>query len=95
MKTLRILIVERTVGRDGSGNNGAEIITAAVVVEASVAAAKKVLHDPRLCFLDVDVTNGKTFKVSEFSNASVCLLFLFRGHHKNSCLLTCHRTLHS
>jgi hypothetical protein len=42
-----------------------EIVTAAVVVEASVAATMKVLHEALdFAFLDVDVTNGKTFEVA-------------------------------
>jgi two-component SAPR family response regulator len=43
-----------------------EIVTAAVVVEASVAATKEVLHEALdFAFLDVDVTNGKTFEIAK------------------------------
>jgi DNA-binding LytR/AlgR family response regulator len=43
-----------------------EFVTATVVVEASVAATKKVLHEGLdFAFLDVDVTNGKTFEVAQ------------------------------
>jgi hypothetical protein len=36
------------------------------VVEGSVAATKKVLNDPLdFAFLDVDVTNGKTFEIAQ------------------------------
>ncbi|MFZ3327763.1 MAG: hypothetical protein WA231_18600 [Methylocella sp.] len=41
----------------------AEIVTAAGVVEASVAATRKVLHEAHdFAFFDVDLTNGKTFE---------------------------------
>jgi hypothetical protein len=44
----------------------AEIVTAAIVVEASVAATRKVLHEALdFAFLDVDVTDGKTFEVAQ------------------------------
>src|ERR1700730_2862018 len=67
-----------------------EIVTAAVVVEASVAATKKVLHEALdFAFLDVDVTNGKTFEVAQILERKRCLLFLFRARRKNSCLPTC------
>ena len=42
-----------------------EVVTATVVVEASVAATKKALHGALdFAFLDVEVTNGKTFEVA-------------------------------
>jgi two-component SAPR family response regulator len=42
------------------------IVTSVVVVEASVAATKKVLHEALdFAFLDVDVTNGKTFEIAK------------------------------
>ena len=67
------------------------IVTSVVVVEASVAANQEGLHEALdFAFLDVDVTNGKTFEIAQrFSNASVCRLFLFRVRRKNSCLPTC------
>jgi hypothetical protein len=44
----------------------AGIVAATVMVEASVAAAKKVLHEAvDFAFLDVDVTNGKTFEIAQ------------------------------
>ena len=67
MKTLCILIVEDEpmVAMDLE-MMVTEIVTAAVVVEASVAAAKKVLQQPLdFAFLDVDVTNGKTFEAAQ------------------------------
>jgi hypothetical protein len=92
MKTLRILIVEDEpmVAMDLE-MVVAGIVTAAVVVEASVAATKEVLHQALdFAFLDVDVINGKTYEIAHrFSSASVCRLFIFRARRKNSCLLTC------
>jgi hypothetical protein len=42
-----------------------EVISATVVVETSVAGSKKVLDKSLdFVFLDVDVTNGKTFDVA-------------------------------
>lgn len=42
-------------------------VSAAILVEVSVAATKKVLHQDDLdfAFLDVDVTNGKTFELAQ------------------------------
>ena len=43
-----------------------DIVPATVVVEGSVAATKEVLHEALdFAFLDVDVTNGKTFEIAE------------------------------
>jgi DNA-binding LytR/AlgR family response regulator len=44
-----------------------DFVSAAIVVEVSVAATKKVLHQDDLdfAFLDVDVTNGKTFELAQ------------------------------
>jgi len=88
MKTLRILIVEDEpmVAMDLE-----MVVAGTVVVEASVAATKEVLHQALdFAFLDVDVINGKTYEIAHrFSSASVCRLFLFRARRKNSCLLTC------
>jgi DNA-binding LytR/AlgR family response regulator len=67
MKTFRILIVEDEplVAADLE-SIVTEIVTATVMVEASVAATKKVLHDVvDFAFLDVDVTNGKTFEIAQ------------------------------
>ena len=67
MKTLRILIVEDEplVAADLE-MMVTEIVPATVVVEASVAATKKVLHEALdFAFLDVDVTNGKTFEIAQ------------------------------
>ena len=68
MKTLRILIVEdEPLVAMALEMMITEIVTAAVVVEASVAATKEVLHEALdFAFLDVDVTNGKTFEVTQF-----------------------------
>ena len=67
MKTLHILIVEdEPLVAMALEMMITEIVTAAVVVEASVAATKKVLHEALdFAFLDVDVTNGKTFEVAQ------------------------------
>ena len=43
-----------------------EIVDAAIIVKASIAGTKKVLDQPLdFAFLDVDVTNGKTFEVAQ------------------------------
>jgi hypothetical protein len=43
----------------------AEIVTAAVVIEASVAATRKDLHEALdFAFFDVDVTNGKALRAA-------------------------------
>ena len=67
MKMLRILIVEDEplVAMDLE-IMVLKIVTATVVVEPSVAATKKVLHEALdFAFLDVEVTNGKTFEVAQ------------------------------
>jgi CheY-like chemotaxis protein len=67
MKTLRILIVEDEplVAMDLEAMV-AKIVTATVVVEPSVAATKQVLHEAvDFAFLDVEVTNGKTFEIAQ------------------------------
>ena len=67
MKTLHILIVEdEPLVAMGLEMMVTEIVTAAVVVEASVAATKEILHQALdFAFLDIDVTNGKTFEVAQ------------------------------
>ena len=67
MKTLRILIAEgEPLVAIPLEMVVTEIVTAAVVVEAPVAAAKKILHDLLdFAFLDVNVTDGKTFEVAQ------------------------------
>src|SRR2546422_900303 len=67
MKIFRILIVEdepwivmdlETIITD--------LVTATVVVERSVGATKEVLHEALdFAFLDVEVTNGKTFEIAQ------------------------------
>jgi CheY-like chemotaxis protein len=67
MKTLLILIVEDEpwIALDLE-ILVTDIVTATVVVEPSIAATKKVLHEALdFAFLDVDVTNGKTFEVAQ------------------------------
>jgi DNA-binding LytR/AlgR family response regulator len=56
-----------------------DFVSAAIVVEVSVAATKKVLHQDDLdfAFLDVDVTNGKTFELAQILGRSMCLSFCF------------------
>jgi DNA-binding response OmpR family regulator len=66
MKTLHILIVEDEpwIAMDLEMII-IESVTATVVVEGSVAGTKEVLHEALdFAFLDVDVTNGKTFEIA-------------------------------
>ena len=67
MKILRILIVESEMSLAMDLEMMIqEIASATFVTEASVGAAKKVLHeDLDFAFLDVDVTKGKTFEIAE------------------------------
>jgi DNA-binding LytR/AlgR family response regulator len=67
MKTLRVLIVEdEPIVAMDLETIVTETVAAAVVIKASVAGAKKVLDGPvDFAFLDVDVTNGKTFEVAQ------------------------------
>ncbi len=65
MKTLHILIVEDEpwVAMDLEMII-IKIVTATVLIEGSVAATKEALHEALdFAFLDVDVTNGKTFEM--------------------------------
>jgi CheY-like chemotaxis protein len=67
MKILHILIVEDEVlvAMDLE-MMVAEIVTATFVTEGSVAATKNALHqDLDFAFLDVDVTNGKTYEIAQ------------------------------
>jgi DNA-binding LytR/AlgR family response regulator len=67
MKILHILIVEDEplVALDLEAMI-IEIVTATVVVEGSVAATKEILHEALdFAFLDVDVTDGKTFEIAQ------------------------------
>ena len=50
-----------------------EVVTATVVIERSAAAAKKGLDEILdFAFLDVDVTNGKTFEIAKpYSQAQI------------------------
>ncbi len=66
MKTLHILIVEDEpwVAMDLEMII-IKIVTATVVIEGSIAATKEALHEALdFAFLDVDVTNGKTFEIA-------------------------------
>jgi CheY-like chemotaxis protein len=66
MKILHILIVEdeALIAMDLQ-QIIEDIVTATFVTEATVAATKKALHqDLDFAFLDVDVTNGKTFEIA-------------------------------
>jgi CheY-like chemotaxis protein len=67
MKTLHILIVEdEPLVAINLEIMVARIVTATVLVEPSVEATKKVLHEALdFAFLDVEVTNGKTFEVAQ------------------------------
>jgi CheY-like chemotaxis protein len=53
-------------------------VTATVVVEKSAAATKKILHEALdFAFLDVDVTNGKTFEIAHIlENKHVPFVFV-------------------
>jgi hypothetical protein len=66
MERLNVLIVEDEVFATIDLIDAIHSITpAAVVTKASVADTKSVLHLPfDFAFLDVDVTNGKTFEVA-------------------------------
>jgi two-component SAPR family response regulator len=67
MKLLRILIAESEMSLAMDLEMMIEkIASATFVTEASVGAAKKVLHEAiDFAFLDVDVTKGKTFEIAE------------------------------
>jgi two-component SAPR family response regulator len=66
MKILHILIVEdEMMVAMNLEMMITEFVQATVIVEASVAGTKKVLHeDLDFAFLDIDVTNGKTFEIA-------------------------------
>jgi CheY-like chemotaxis protein len=67
MKTFRILIVEDEpwIAMDLE-TIIIELVTATVVVEESIAATKEALHEALdFAFLDVEVTNGKTFEIAQ------------------------------
>lgn len=67
MKILHILIVEdeALVALDLE-NMIMEIVEADIVIEATIAGTKKVLHEALdFAFVDVDVTNGKTFEIAQ------------------------------
>jgi DNA-binding LytR/AlgR family response regulator len=67
MKKLRVLIVEDEilVVIDLEAII-AEISPAIIIVKTSVASTKRVLNDPfDFAFLDVDVTNGKTYELAQ------------------------------
>src|ERR1700730_17180470 len=67
MTTLHILIVEdeMMVALDLE-TMITDLVQATVVIEASVAGTKKVLNeDIDFAFLDIDVTNGKTFEIAK------------------------------
>jgi CheY-like chemotaxis protein len=66
MKILHILIVEdEMIVAMNLETMITDLVQATVVIEASVAATKKVLHeDIDFAFLDIDVTNGKTFEIA-------------------------------
>jgi DNA-binding LytR/AlgR family response regulator len=66
MRKLRILIVEdEIISAMDLQAAIAEIAAATVIIKTSVASTVKVLREPfDLVFLDIDVTNGKTFEVA-------------------------------
>jgi DNA-binding LytR/AlgR family response regulator len=66
MKTLNILIVEdEMLVALYLEEMIATIVPAVIMVEWSVAEAKKALDDLDFAFLDVDVTNGKTYELAQ------------------------------
>lgn len=67
MKTLRILIVEdEPLVAAELEIMVTEIAPAIIMVEASVAATMKMLHEALdFAFLDVNVTDGKTFEIAQ------------------------------
>jgi CheY-like chemotaxis protein len=65
MKMLRILIVEDESLIALSLEDMIERVAPAfVLIAGSVAAAKKILDDLDFAFLDIDVTNGKTYEIA-------------------------------
>jgi DNA-binding LytR/AlgR family response regulator len=66
MKILHILIVEdEPLAALDLEMMITDLVQANIVIEASVAGTKKVLHeDLDFAFLDIDVTNGKTFEIA-------------------------------
>ncbi len=66
MKTLRVLIVEdEFLASIDLESMIYEISPAFVIAKGSVASAKKVLNEPLdFAFLDIDMTNGKTFELA-------------------------------
>lgn len=74
MKTLRVLIVEDEplIAMDLE-NFVTEIVPAVAIARSSVAGAKQVLVETLdFAFLDVDVTNGKTYEIAYLLGASGC-----------------------
>jgi len=67
MKMLRILIVEdETLIALVLEGMIADIVPATVVIEASVASTMTILNETiDFAFLDIDVTNGKTFEIAK------------------------------
>jgi len=67
MKMLRILIVEdETMIALVLEGMIADIVSATVVIEASVASTMNILNETiDFAFLDIDVTNGKTFEFAK------------------------------
>src|ERR1700730_8499849 len=67
-----------------------EFVQATVVIEASVAGTKKVLHeDIDFAFLDIDVTNGKTFEIAKILETKHVPFVFVRARRKNSCRSSC------
>ena len=67
MKTFRILIVEDEpwIAMDLE-TIVIDLVTATFVVEGSIAASKEVLQEALdFAFLDVEVTDGKTFEIAQ------------------------------
>lgn len=81
MEKLRVLIVEdEAVTAMDLAATIAEVVPAIVITKASVASTKKVLHEPfDFVFLDVDVTNVKTFDVARTASRCAFPARKFRG----------------
>jgi len=63
-----------------------EVVTATVVIERSAAAAKKGLDEILdFAFLDVVVTNGKTFEIANILTHKHVPFVLFRVPRKATC----------
>jgi two-component SAPR family response regulator len=90
MKTLRILIVEDEPLVAAALEIMSPRLSRLIMVEASVAATKKMLHDAvDFAFLDVNVTDGKTFEIAQMLECKHVPFVFVSARRKNSCLPPC------